>query len=152
MAGLAEVANIKRQNQLMRARQKYAPSLVESQALPLTSLYRPDLAGMTGRNDGHTFGPRWDMRDGMKGTGWLGLIDHPNGGVATEVSIDGPDAYGEIRGQPSIVPTLTREELDYILSKKGKWNSKNPIVKSIYKKSDEHAALRRAQGLSPFVD
>ena len=95
----------------------------------------------------------WPLRhDGTKkGTGFLGIQKTTNGGVATEltigVSFDGKPEM-EI---PTYVPTLTKEELDW-LNAGGNPLDKSPIGKSIYQKAISHALERLRAGKSPFIE
>jgi hypothetical protein len=75
-----------------------------------------------------------------KSTGWLGPISDLNGNVMTEFGV------GDERGDfPSMVPTLNQEELTAIVSGK-------QVTPSAYKKAQDFANQRRAQGLNPFKD
>ena len=87
-----------------------------------------------------------------KGNGWFGILPskdpkYPPGAVSTELSatgnIKGPDGKPVL--YPLIVPTLTHEELQHLLS------GKKP-TDDIYNKAEEFAAQRIKQGLSPFAN
>ena len=87
-----------------------------------------------------------------KGTGWFGLLPskdpkYPQGTVSSELSstgnLQGPDGKPVL--YPLIVPTLTHEELQHLLS------GKKP-TDDIYNKAEEFAAQRLKQGLSPFAN
>ena len=87
-------------------------------------------------------------RDGSyKGAGWLGPIERPDGYVMTEYSIE-----TEIDGKkvliPSIVPTLTKAEIQELLV----MTNEKEFPKDIEKKAIEHAKKRLAEGKSPFID
>ena len=89
--------------------------------------------GLSGllRNDGVT----------LKGNGYFGPIPVPaaqGGGHATEYSMD--FGNGDI---PSIVPTLSREEIEMVL--------RNELTPDIINKINSHAAYRKGQGKSPFA-
>lgn len=77
-----------------------------------------------------------------KGQGWLGPLPMNDGSdkVATEISIDvdGEDI-------PLIVPTLTQDELDYILSG-------NRPTREMVDKAAAFAEERRRQGFSVYAD
>ncbi len=143
-------------NDWMQERFSPAPSLIEALAFPETSAYRPDLRDLRpapGSYDTTQFGPRYDLRDGPKGLGWVGMLQS-NHGVMTEYGIGG--AHSD-REQPSVVPTLTHDELKYLttapdLHREPGPTVNNALTSSILKKSDDWAAQRRAQGLSPFYD
>jgi len=75
-----------------------------------------------------------------KTSGWLGPSSDLNGNIMTEYGVG--DEKGDF---PSMVPTLNQEELTQIISGKN-------VTDSAYKKAQEWANQRRAQGLSPFRD
>jgi hypothetical protein len=96
-----------------------------------------------------------DLRqDGTKkGKGWLGAIPvkFPEGktGVASEYSVT-VDAGGKKIDIPTLVPTLTKEEIrtmteDIIPNRK-------KVPAAILKKAMDHARKRADEGKSPFVD
>lgn len=78
--------------------------------------------------------------EGAKGKGYFGELPHKSGSPATEISAAHPD-IGEY---PLIVPTLTREELDHLLSG-------NPPTEDIYLKAENHAKQRIGKGKHPFA-
>jgi len=78
--------------------------------------------------------------EGAKGKGYFGMLPHEGGGSSTELSAEHPD-IGEY---PLLVPTLTREEIDHLLSGK-------KATDNIYFKAEEHAERRKKQGKSPFA-
>lgn len=129
----------------------YAPTSLMADAFPLTSQYRPDLPKAKAGQDRAKYGPRWDFRDGAKGYGWLGPMPTKQG-VMTEYSTE--DRQG--RGLPQVVPTLNRSEIDYLLTApqgRPAIPQKNRLIDdSMYQKAQDWAALRRLQGLSPFID
>ena len=79
-----------------------------------------------------------------KGSGWLGELKRPDGMVSTELSatvkIDGKEVL-----IPLLVPTLTKKEVDQLLSGSG-------YTDATIHKAIEFAKQRIAQGLSPFKD
>jgi hypothetical protein len=83
----------------------------------------------------------------LKGPGFLGPIQTPDGQIATEKSI-GVNINGKETLIPSLVPGLTQAEISTILS--GSDPSTWPA--SIQKKAVAHAQARIAKGLSPFQD
>lgn len=107
------------------------------------NLYRPGptAEGKITRPD---FG---DREDGTKkGAGWLGVLtrkDDPKQ-VSTEISItvglDGKEVL-----IPTLVPTLTKSEIDYMLTH-------DKPTKAIVDKAVEHAKKRMKEGKSPFKD
>jgi hypothetical protein len=79
-----------------------------------------------------------------KGKGWMGEIPMQDGRSMTELSI-GVNFDGKERLIPSIVPTLTKDELAHL-------SSGGDVTDSIVDKAVEHAKMRIQAGLSPFVD
>ena len=86
-----------------------------------------------------------------KGTGFFGLLTRPDGKVSTEISI-GLDINGKQINVPLLVPSLTFEELNYLLQTnvESKDFIKN-IPSSIMDKAYNHAQERIKAGLSPFA-
>lgn len=78
-----------------------------------------------------------------KGLGYLGTLKRPGGGVSTEISI-GVNIDGKETEIPSLVPTLTKQEINYLLGG-GK------PTKDIVSKAVAHARTRMASGKSPFA-
>lgn len=93
----------------------------------------------------------WEKRkDGSaKGKGWLGLLKRPDGGVSSEISLTSTIDGKEVE-YPTIVPTLTQQELDWLMTNDIKDPKKIP--ESIHRKALDHALMRLRQGLSPFAD
>jgi len=79
-----------------------------------------------------------------KGTGFFGELQRPDGKVSTELAI-GVNFDGQEVEIPSLVPTLTQEEIDYLLSG-GK------PTPEIVQKAVVHAKQRMTQGRSPFAE
>jgi hypothetical protein len=79
-----------------------------------------------------------------KGSGWLGELKRPDGGVSSELSI-GVGIDGKHYLIPTLVPTLEQSEIDYLL-KGGR------PTDSIMNKAIEHAIERIKAGQSPFKD
>jgi hypothetical protein len=88
-----------------------------------------------------------------KGEGWLGELKRPDGDVMTELTV-GTDVNGKDMDIPTMVPTLSPEEIQYLLfhvyGNKGVFDT--PVGKSILQKAIEHATMRNSSGLSPFKD
>ena len=78
-----------------------------------------------------------------KGNGFFGPLMRPDGAVSTEISI-GVDFDGRETQIPSLVPTLTPAERDYLLAG-------NDPTPTIVQKAVDHARQRMAKGLSPFA-
>ena len=87
----------------------------------------------------------------IKGEGFFGPVRHSAGTSATELSTGhGPPAsfpytHKDEMLYPSMVPTLSREELSTMLAGGENWPA------SIYQKAKSHAIARLAQGKSPFA-
>ena len=124
------------------------------------------LDGLTKKNSGgrvlkaltrkkYSFGNevRADMRraDGSVKSprGYLGPVENTvQGGTMTEVSI-GTEINGKKMEIPTMVPTLTKDEVKALSSMKLEGNAKN-IPESIIMKAKEHARMRLEQGKNPF--
>lgn len=78
----------------------------------------------------------------QKGPGFMGEIKTPDGGVSTEISI-GVELDGKETEIPTLVPTLTKDEITYLV---GGGTPTDAIVK----KAVDHAKKRIEKGLSPF--
>lgn len=91
------------------------------------------------RNDGKTY----------KGTGWLGELKLPNGGVATEYTV-GVNINGKEMDIPSLVPTLSKAEQDQMVNDIIPNNK--PVPDAILKKAVEFAKLRIQNGQSVFAN
>jgi len=100
-------------------------------------------------NDAIDYGKRPD--GSLKGNGFFGKLSRPDGSVSTEISI-GVGMNGKEMDIPLIVPTLTKKELNYLLStdveSKDFFNKMPP---SIMDKAYDHAQTRIKSGLSPFA-
>lgn len=86
-----------------------------------------------------------------KGTGFFGEIKRPDGNVMTEISI-GVGLNGKETDIPLIVPTLNKNELNYLMQNNPK--SKMFMEKmppSIIDKAVDHAVMRMKEGKSPFI-
>lgn len=100
---------------------------------------RQHLGGYGLRNDGKTY----------KGTGWLGELKLPNGGVATEYSV-GVNIGGKEMDIPTLVPTLTKAEQDKMVNDIIPGNK--PVPDEILRKAVEHAKKQIAEGKSVFAN
>jgi len=83
-----------------------------------------------------------------KGKGYLGELKRKDGRVSTEISI-GVELDGKETEIPTLVPTLTKEEVNYLLND---WREGMKIPEPIVRKAVEHAKKRMKSGLSPFAD
>lgn len=98
-----------------------------------------------------SMGKRYGSND-EKGTGWLGPMKRPDGGISTEISM-GTSIGGKEVEIPLMVPTLDAKEIKYLLNTP--IESKNFMSKmppAIIKKAVEHANMRMKQGKSPFKE
>lgn len=94
----------------------------------------------------------WAKRaDGsQKGNGWLGLLRRPDGGVSSEISI-GVEINGKEQDIPLLVPTLSRPEVDKLLTLKTDENFNQNLPQSIKNKAVAFARKRLDAGESPFA-
>jgi len=79
----------------------------------------------------------------QKGQGYFGPLSRPDGNISTELSI-GVNIDGKDLEIPSLVPTLSLEERNYLLS------GKSP-TETIVRKAVDHAKMRLAEGKNPFA-
>lgn len=109
-----------------------------------------NLGANTSQDDPSTFGKRTDGTP--KGKGYLGVLKRPDGGVSTELSA-GFNIDGQETDIPLLVPTLSKQEVDYLLS--AKEDDKDYFKKmppQIMDKALEHAKKRRKEGKSVYAD
>ena len=85
--------------------------------------------------------------DGSKKSsrGWLGAIKRDDGSVMTEYSI-GINIGGKETLVPSLVPTLSKDEVEFLRTKE----DAVPIPEAIQRKAANHAKKMIEQGKSPF--
>ncbi|MFA5354947.1 MAG: hypothetical protein WC291_12015 [Thermodesulfovibrionales bacterium] len=100
----------------------------------------PDMAGLLGDSGG--YGNRVDGTP--KGNGFFGPLKRPDGKVSTELSV-GITLDGKETQIPVLVPTLTGQEVDFLLAG-------NKPTSLIIQKAIAHARERIAQGKSPFAE
>lgn len=95
----------------------------------------------------------WDLRpDGTKkGHGFLGVLLRPDGRVASEYSIADSerikDAKGNYLDYPSLVPTLTQQEVQTILTLR----EGEPVPEAIKRKAEAFALARLKAGKPLFA-
>lgn len=77
-----------------------------------------------------------------KGKGYFGPLQGPNG-ISTELSV-GMDIGGREMEVPALVPTLTKQEIEHLLSG-------GPLTPMILQKVRLHAQGRLQSGQSPFA-
>lgn len=95
--------------------------------------------------------PSMYRSDGSKKSarGFLGPVKNKvEGGTMTEVSV-GMEINGKEMEVPTMVPTLTKQEIETLSNMKLEGNARN-IPESIIMKAKQHALQRIEQGLSPF--
>ena len=104
-----------------------------------------DIRVKEGGYDVNSFGKRPD--GSAKGGGFLGVLKRPDGGFSTEISV-GVQINGTEMEIPTLVPTLTRDEVNTLLS------TTNPkdIPDGIVAKAIDFANKRMAEGKSVFAD
>ena len=96
------------------------------------------------QEDRSTWGKRPDGSE--KGAGFLGVLKRPDGGISTEISVGLPIG-GKEMDVPTLVPTLTEDEKNWLLTH----DIKDKIPESIMKKAKTHAEERIKAGKSPFA-
>ena len=84
-----------------------------------------------------------------KGTGWLGTLNLPGGGVTSEYSMGFSFDDRNVL-LPTLVPTLTKEEIDLMVN--DVIPNRKPVPQSVINKAIEHAQERMKKGESPFKD
>lgn len=94
---------------------------------------------------------RWDKRaDGsLKGDGFLGVLQRPEGGVSSEISIGTTDVNGKEMDIPLLVPTLTPDEVSTLLS--SDLSKPSTIPRGIVQKAVAFARQRVAAGKPVFA-
>lgn len=90
--------------------------------------------------------PGYGLRaDGSKkGSGFLGELKRSDGGISTEISV-GVNIDGKEIEIPTLVPTLSKSEIDLLLS------GESPTPE-IMNKAVDHARERISKGISPFAE
>ena len=87
-----------------------------------------------------------------KGAGYFGVIKRPDGNVMSEVSI-GVSLEGKETLLPLIVPTLNKQEMDYLMRNDPKSKTfMSKLPSTIIDKAVDHAVMRMKGGKSPFAD
>lgn len=88
-----------------------------------------------------------------KGNGFLGVFKLPNGSVASEYSIADSEQLRDEKGNyidyPSLVPTLTKDEVKQVLDAA---NNGKDVPDSVKVKAEAHALERKKQGLPLFAN
>jgi hypothetical protein len=119
------------------------PTSVSQFAPPVGRSDLADLQALPGSPG--TDASQWGLReDGTKkGKGWLGLLRRPDGDVSSELSV-GVEIDGKERDIPLLVPTLTRAEIEQILSS-------DETPRGALDKAIAFARQRIANGQDPFA-
>lgn len=78
-----------------------------------------------------------------KGKGYFGEVKRPDGRVSTEIGV-GVNFGGKEVEIPTMVPGLTKEEMNYLMTH-------DKPTPAIVKKAVEHAKKRIKEGKSPFA-
>lgn len=123
---------------LQDADRRYAKGLTEG-----TTAYPVPVA--PGVVDKSNWGTRYGSGE-QKGTGFLGVLSRPDGGVSSELSI-GVNIDGKEVEVPSMVPTLTQQQRQQLLALK----DGERMPQSIVDAATEYARQRIAAGKSPFA-
>jgi hypothetical protein len=93
-----------------------------------------------------TYGTRHNSTD-PKGDGYFGALERPDGsGVMSEFSI-GVTINGKETEIPTLVPSLTKDEVAHILA----MDDGDPMPASIVRKARAHAEARIKAGKNPFA-
>jgi hypothetical protein len=89
----------------------------------------------------------------MKGLGFLGPLKRPDGRVSTEISI-GVGLGGKEINIPTMVPTLAKHEIDYLLSTPEDkiMEVDKEMFNSIKQKAVDYAKMRLKSGKSVFAE
>lgn len=116
---------------------------------PAAPLDVSDIQAKPGSYDPATWGKRPDGSD--KGNGFLGVLQRPDGGVSTEISV-GMEIGGKETDIPLLVPTLTRPEIDGILAlDEGDPEFFKKLPPGVLDKARAFAEQRIAAGLPVFA-
>lgn len=119
---------------------RWAPKIVPGDFSRLTNIVLGIESG--GRRFAKDYGRRADGT--QKGAGFLGELKRPDGSVSTEISI-GVEFDGQEREIPTLVPTLTKKEIDHLLAGEAP-------TETIIDKAVAHARKRIDAGKSPFAE
>ena len=96
----------------------------------------------------------WGKREdgSSKGTGFLGVLPRPDGGVSTEISV-GVEVGGKEMDVPTLVPTLTPKEVNYLLNtdENSFLKDNSDMANTIIQKATDFAKQRIAQGKSVWA-
>ena len=88
----------------------------------------------------------------IKGLGFLGEMPHKLGGYSTELSITTGDVEdGKDVLIPTMIPTLSKDELNYLLTTKYNPRNRTRMDDVIFQKAVDFARQRKAKGLPYFA-
>lgn len=96
----------------------------------------------------------WAKRpDGSdKGQGFLGILQRPDGGVSTEISASFGDKIAGGQDIPLLVPTLTKNEVQSLLSNNAEGSDFfQSVPPSVFEKAIDFARHRQSLGLPYFA-
>ena len=95
---------------------------------------------------------KWEKRaDGStKGSGYLGVLKRPDGAVSSEISVstDLKDEKGKEIEFPTMVPTLSQKQLDWLMTNDP---AKNKIPRDIVSTAEAYARQRLSEGQSVWA-
>ena len=125
---------------LFNTLQSYGATPVNELPMTYASKYRNGFLGNRFVDINRGENPANIIPKGMGYFGNIGTTENP----MTEFSIT-PNIDGKPFTIPSIVPTLTAEDLDYL-------RNNNKVNKEIVNKAIDHAIMRMKNGLSPYAE
>lgn len=100
---------------------------------------------MPGAVQDQSVDPSWYRSSGQrKGNGFLGALTRPDGNVSSELSV-GVNFDGKEMEIPSMVPTLTQQEIKHLLGG-------GEMTDAIVQKAVDHARMRMQHGLPVFAE
>lgn len=105
------------------------------------------LADASGGLPGQDYGYGTRPDGTLKGKGFLGEVQRPDGAVMTEYTV-GVNIGGKEMDIPTLVPTLTKGEVDQLRN----LQDGQPIPQPIIQKAVDHARSRIAAGKSVYAD
>ena len=131
----------------------YQPQMARQKSMADLLNEKNPLENYTGDNPKKYWGLRNTPEQGMKGEGYFGVLPERLSHKQTEVSVGG-DLYGQPLEYPSLVPTLTAEEVQMIQRGKTDFskNIRGGVNDSIERKAKQWAMDRIRQGLSPYAE
>ena len=111
----------------------------------LSQIVRPMASHWQGETSG--YGPdNYGLLTRAKGQGYWGPLQTASGQVMTELSIGVP-IFGQEMEIPTLVPTLTSQQMQTLLA----LHEGQPIPDDIVRAAVKHAEMRVKQGKNPFA-